>query len=490
MLPRCHLLWMFLLVVSAYQEAYGQSLTIDEAVHSALQRHPQLKVAKSDIVIAQARLIDAGKLENPMLEFAVTSQVKDGPDREGSLFIGYSQTFPVTDKLLRQRDLGKAEVQVACAEVREVERNFIARVQEAYIRALGAKALIIEMQRIEQATEKSIDQARNQMAAAVGSELDVASAETEKVLASQDRILAEGAYRQALARLRPLLGIHSNDTISLSDNLTSIIARLDQTVSGSISTNDLKRADLVAAQVRKKMAQADQELARSEALEDWEFNAGYEATRTIDEPVGAERDRFLSMGVKIPLPVRKKGEGRIAETRAVSEKVDHEIAVIEAQQKAEVAAALAEVQAARLTAENLNDKVLPQLKSREGKTWQAYQEGLVNFNQIILLQQQQTRTQKATTQARIDEALALARLQHAVGSHPALESYNPCECPSYKPGTEPTHAPWALPVMSETKAVKTLKAIPVALSKPVTTPKQKKEGGLQKLGKKLFSKKR
>lgn len=460
---------------------------MQQAVDRALTRNPQLALAKSDIAIAQARLIDAGKLENPILEFAVSSQVKDGPDREGSMFIGYSQQFPITDKLLHQRNLGKAEVQVACAEVLEVERNFINRVQTAYIRALGAKALVTEMQRIENSTQKSIDQARNQLAAALGSELDVAAAETEKVLASQSRVLAEGRYRQALATLRPLLGLSLNQPVTLSDHLPSMIDSLNQTVTNHPSTTNLRRADLVAAEVRKRAALLNQELAEAESLEDWEFNAGYEATRTVDEPVGAERDRFISMGVKIPIPVRKKGEGRIAEAQARSEKVDHEISVIKGKQQAEIAAALAEVEAARLTAKSLNETVLPQLKARESKTWQAYQQGLVNFNQVIMLQQQQTRTQRATTQARVDEALALARLQHALGTHPALKQYDPCNCPSYKPGTEPLKEPWTPDEITEHKVVKSIQAIPCHLVEPTTKPLVKSQG-LKNLGKKLFGK--
>ncbi len=454
-------------------------LSLDQAVERALVNHPQLKAAKSEIAIAQAKLIDAGKLENPFLEFEIASQLKDGPDREGAMFVGYSQAFPVTDKLLRQRQLSIVEVQLACAEVREIERAFIARVQEAYIRALGAKALVAEMSHIESSTQKSIDLSRSQVAVALGSELDVAAAETELVLVAQDRVVAEGSYRQALAALRPLLSMAPAELLVLADSLPAVIARLDAAIDIGKSSRSV-RTDIIAAQMNKERALADQKLAQSEKMEDWELNAGYEASRSVDEPIGVERERLLSLGVKIPLPVRKRGAGRIAEAQARSEQADHEIAIATAAQQSEAAAALAEMHAARATTDFLKGRVLPQLKDRESNTWRAYREGLADFNQIIVLQQQQTRTHKAITQSRLDLALALIRLQSAQGSHPSLQAYNNAsECPSYRPGTEASEEPW---VFTDTKLGKVIQAVPVVQRKV----DHERKNVLKQIGMQLF----
>lgn len=432
-------------------------VTLDEVVCRALDCHPQLKVARSEIAVAQARLIDAGKIDNPVLEFAARSQAKVGADREGSMFIGYSQKFPVTDKLRRRRDLGIAEVRLACAEVHEVERNFIAEVQTAYIESVGARALITEMQRIEKSIEKSIESARNQLALAQGSELDVASAETEKVLAAQDRVLAEGRYRQALAKLRPMLLCRSEEKIQLGQDLDDVVATLQSTVRSSVPDH-LQRSDVTAAEVKIARAHTDEQLAQSEALEDWELTAGYEAERSVDEPVGAGRERFIGMGVKIPIPVHKQGDGRIAEARAESEKAHFQLQTAKAQSLGEVEVALAEVKAAEKTLASFSDLVLPQLKQRESKTWDAYQQGLLEFSQVILLQQQQTRTRQAMTQAKLEKAQALARLQHVLGSNPHLCDYNESSCQLYKPGTEPANEPW---VLKETEVAKKIHAMPV-----------------------------
>lgn len=458
--------------IPAFIQAGGYELTLDEAVCRALKCHPLLKAARSDIAIAQARLIDAGKMENPELEFSANSQLVDGPDREGSLFVGYSQIFPVTDKLLRERDVGVADVRLACAEVREVERDLVAEVQTAYIEAVGARALIDEVERIEADTARSVELAKKQLSAAQGSELDVASAETEQVLASQDRLTAVSEYRKAIARLRPLIYVDAGEPLVLTESVTGVLATLRSTIPDA-NPGNLERADITAAEVRKDRALTDEKLARAEALEDWEFAAGYEAGRTVDEPEGVERERFLSMGVKIPLPVRKQGASRIAEARAETRKATHQLEAVRLASGGEVEAGFAELRAAEQSYTALSDRVLPQLESRESKMREAYEQGLAEFSQIILLQQQQSRTRKAVSEARLEKALALSRLQHALGTNPHLHPYDSHLAP-YRPGTEPKDAPWAPPVLAKPPVPESPTAsteIPSAQATPVKKKK-------------------
>lgn len=406
--------------------AFGQ-ISLDEAVNTALENHSQLKIAKTDIAIAQAQLIDAGKMENPVFEFAVQSQTADGPDREGSVFMGYSQIFPVTDKLRRQRDLGISRVRLACAEVRDVERRFIAQVLQHYIDAVGAKELANEFVRLENETNRSIDLAKKQLANALGSELEVASAETEKLLVQQMRRSAEADYEVALAELRPYLNMEPGTPLNPTQRLDSIIAQLKPTIQRS-RPSGFERPDIIAAQARITYHQTDKEMARAEAVEDWEISAGYESVRSVDEPIGAERDLFLGIGLKIPLPVRKKGLGRIAEASANAEKAKYQLASTQITASGEIGTRTAEVESADIALISLRNRVLPQLEDREAKTLKGYEQGLLNFSQVIILQQQQSRTREAITKAKLAKATAMARLQEALGSNPKLKVFDSAAC--------------------------------------------------------------
>lgn len=440
--------FLFLLMLCGCQMVSGQ-VTMDEVVGIALKCHPQLNVARSEVAIAQARLIDAGKLDNPIFEFSLTSQLADGADRQGSIFMGYSQQFPVTEKLLRQRDLGIADIKLACAEIREVERGLIANVQKHYIEAVSAIANIEILRQFEEDTGEYVTLARNQFKIAQGSELDVAAADTERLLASQARELARCDYRQAIASLRGAMGVKVDAKLTLSQNLDKVTSALRNRVSLKVPEK-ICRPDIVTAEVKIQRAKAQQLLARSERLEDWEIAGGFEDSRSIDEPDGVERERFLSLGLRVPLPIRKKGQGRIAEAEAEIAKAEAELKLLTTTARAEVATNIEALCRSRDTITSIRTTLLPQLKGREKNTRQAYEQGLKSFNDVILLRQQQSRARETLIQAQREYALGLANLQNSLGNHPLLESYDPCGCPAYKTGTEPKSAPFALPVLRAT----------------------------------------
>ncbi len=450
---------------------YGQ-LSMEQAVRHALEHHPQLAVARSDIAVAQGRLIEAGRLDNPELEFAVGSQAKDGSDREGSIFVGYHQKFPVTGKLLLQRDLGKADVHLASAEILEVERRIIAEVQRAYIDAVGARELAAELRQIERELEKSVQLAKSSVAAAIGSELDVSAAKTERLLVAQDRSRAEGDYRQAIARLRPLLHL-AEGSVEVSDSLEQVIAAIQPTV-GDASAEGVDRADITAAQLRQRRAAVDHQLAQSEVLEDWELSLGYEATRSHDEPVGAERDRILSLGMRVPIPVRKQGESRVAVAKARSEQAGHQLEALRAETLGDIGVQRVAVRNADASVKILRQEVLPELAKREQQTLDAYNQGLVDFSRIILLQQQQAKIKRQLTEAQLQKALALSRLQHAMGSHPLQSRYDSAAVAI----APPAQAPWAPPVLEEKPVARAIQAMPVVA--------EEGRGALRNWGKKLL----
>lgn len=95
--------------------------------------------------------------------------------------------------------------------------------------------------------------------------------------------------------------------------MVGVIQSLQRSTLFPFPAGGLSRSNITFVEYRKKRALADEELARSEALADRGSRIGYEIQWTVDKPVGAERERVIGVGVKIPLPVRKKGEGRILE---------------------------------------------------------------------------------------------------------------------------------------------------------------------------------
>ncbi|MEM7010207.1 MAG: TolC family protein, partial [Verrucomicrobiota bacterium] len=319
------------------------------------------------------------------------------------------------------REVRQADVRLARAEVAEAERQFINDVQHQFVLALAAKAKIEVLAELEAGTTAYVDLAKQRLEVAQGSQLDVTSVQIEVVLAKQAKQQAEGDLREAEAALRPLLGLTPDAGLTLSGDLSSVIAALRRSTRLTVPS-DLARADIVAAQLKLDRAESATHLAHSERREDWEWFVGYESERSIDQPIGAERDHFFGVGLRIPLPLRNKGEGRIAEAKAQAEQAQQLLAATRLQASGEVASAIEAVRKAQVAGAGLRDETLPLLDEREAKTREAYEQGVIDFTAVLQLQQQRARLREALLVSDQEHALALARLQAVLGSNPNLKT--------------------------------------------------------------------
>ncbi|MEO0447987.1 MAG: TolC family protein [Verrucomicrobiota bacterium] len=410
---------ILLLSFLSYGLSSGEPVSLQEAVSIALKSNPQLAAARFEIEAAKARSMDAGKAPNPEIEMALRRSQAEGQEREGSAFLGFSQRFPVTDRLRQRREVRLTEIELAQAEVGNAERLHIAEVLRQAVEFFAAHDRVLVLQELEQQTADYVTVAEQRLSRAEGSELDLASAETERVLALQAAQQAEAEVRKALAELKPLLGLPPSAPLQLAGDLSSSIHELRGTLQITLECA-VNRPDVLAAQLRLARAQRALQLARAERWEDWELEAGYENERSVDEPVGPERDHFFGVGLRIPLPLRNRGEGRMAEAAAEVAKADQLLAASQLAANAEVSAEREACLQARAQVHSLQTRVLPLIREREAMTRDAYAKGTIDFTPVLQLQQQQTRLREALVDAQRNHALALVRLQAAQGSHSFL----------------------------------------------------------------------
>ncbi|MGA0846622.1 MAG: TolC family protein, partial [Luteolibacter sp.] len=99
-------------------------------------QNPDLAAARLRIDEAVGRVTQSGRLHNPEIElgFEHNSQF-----REGRFEIGFSQRFPVTDRLRIEKEITRTKLEAAEAEVREVERQLIAKARELLVKLLASR---------------------------------------------------------------------------------------------------------------------------------------------------------------------------------------------------------------------------------------------------------------------------------------------------------------------------------------------------------------
>ena len=136
-------LWAALLIASPatmLEAEPGVVVSYDMLPRLVRAQNPELTAARVRIREALARSAKAGRHANPELE---TSVEQNSRFREWKAEIGFTQRFPVTDRLRLEREIGLTEVKAAEAEVREVERHaaHIQLQRNAFVDHVGNKAL-------------------------------------------------------------------------------------------------------------------------------------------------------------------------------------------------------------------------------------------------------------------------------------------------------------------------------------------------------------
>ena len=147
----------------ARSQTLSDPLTADAAVREALAANRDLQAARFSIDVARGNLLQAGRLENPEVELGYADDFAFNSEGERVGSLGFAQSFPVTARLARERDVARKDVAIAEAEVRDFVRILVAEVQSVFysVRALNEqlgvnRQLVASVRDVERATARRV----------------------------------------------------------------------------------------------------------------------------------------------------------------------------------------------------------------------------------------------------------------------------------------------------------------------------------------------
>ncbi len=281
-------------------------LTADTAVQVALLNNRDLQAMYAALGVAQADLVQAGLLKNPIFDFSAMFLLTGGtPDLELSVAMGFLNIFYMP---LRKR-VAAAQFADAKLQVTGAVLDVAARTRAAFYRH-QANAQMLELQQtIAQGLAVALDVTRRLHEAGNVTDLDLAR---ERALAEEAKLQlasAEMAVRQSREQLHALLGLWGAQTA------WDIDRRLPDIPVESIPVDDLERValhkslDLASARQRIIVAGEQAGLARATALVP-ESHLGGTAERN-------EGEWEAGPTIEFPIPLFDQGQGRTG--RAVTE---------------------------------------------------------------------------------------------------------------------------------------------------------------------------
>ncbi|HHT9115700.1 MAG TPA: TolC family protein [Candidatus Wunengus californicus] len=425
-------------VVDAVRSMLQQELTIDEAVQIGLLNNRSLQATYEELGIAQADLVQAGLLRNPL--FGASFRFPDktvGGHRSTNTEFSVVQDF--LDLLVRplRKKVASAQFEHAKLRVGNAILNLVAEVRSAYY-TLQADEQTIEMRRtVVQATEAAVDIATRQHDAGTLKTLDLANQQGFHDQAKLDMTRTDIQIVADRERLNRLMGIWGADT------MWKLHERLPKLPESEIPMEHLEsiavsqRLDLAAARQEAQVIAQALSLTRKYRYF-YVFDVGVDSEHDVADDVN-----FTGPNLTIELPIFDQRQAAIARLESQLRQSQQRLSALAIDIRSEIREIRDQLLAARNVVKYYHDVVLP-LRQRIVDESQLYYNGmLIGVYELLLAKQNQINAGREYIEALRDYWIARSDLERAVGGRLIVteETTQPPAQPMEQPATQPSKLP-------------------------------------------------
>ncbi|HWT28089.1 MAG TPA: TolC family protein [Methylophilaceae bacterium] len=295
----------------ALQAHAMQTLTLQDAIDSALQQNPSINIARAQEDAAVAGVTTAKAYINPEVEIGGgPTRYRRGTESNGNNYmIGLAQPLEFSGVRSARRELAEAGVKVAEVGTDLARIDLRARVKSAFYDVLQREA-VLKLVEGDRTLLKDIRE-RVKLRVDVGESprYELIKADTELLAAERDYQAALIRVAEGKAYLRGLIGPTVGDDFELSGELplTSSLPSLE-------SLRERLEQSPQLAQIRAATEAADNRVRLEEALR----------MPGVTVKAGVDQDPDMNsfhLGVAVPLPLWSQRQGQIAEAAAGAREV-------------------------------------------------------------------------------------------------------------------------------------------------------------------------
>ena len=375
-------------------------LTVDDAVQIALLNNRELQAVYSDLGVAQADLVQAGLLNNPIFDGAIKWATPGGgkPDLELAVVMNFLDIIYLP---LRKR-VAAARFEEAKTRVGGLVLDFAARVRTAFLMHQANQQMLELRQTIVQALTASFEVTRRLHEAGNITDLEFAR---ERALLEAGKLAlrsVEVAVRQSREELNTLMGLWGKQTEWQTDE------RLPEIPQQPIQTEELERValnrsvDLLNA--RQRVVSAGEQLGLNKA------------TALIPEShlgaLGERTDGAWEVGpvLEFPIPLFDQGQARTGRAAAELRRAQQEYYALAIRIRSMSRAVRDRMEGARDSALYYRDIMLPLHERIVNEAQLQYNAMQLGPIQLLRAREQQIETGAAYVEALRDYWLARAEL--------------------------------------------------------------------------------
>ena len=361
-----------LLFVSPVWAASPTTLTLDAAIHQAVERAPVLQARRAQWESAQQEAARAGALPDPQLTVGIANLDVQGPgaftaggDSMTMRTVGISQVLPSRSKRQAERAMGSANADLAASSEVATALSIQQQVAEAWVAAWGAHHEARMLQAMRQVWAQDAAVAKARLRGGTGSAAEVLAVRM-KSLDLENRI-DEADAREARARASLARWLGSPAEQPLADAPDFAVLPYDET---SLLASLDRQGNLLGWPAREQAAEAALASARADKHPEWSVGMSYGSrVRGLSDMVS------LQIGVSLPLFTRNRQDRGISARAADLDAVHAEHDDARRRQTEAIQSAWAQWQSLGQQVRRHRDELLPLANDRVTLALAAYRGG-------------------------------------------------------------------------------------------------------------------
>lgn len=379
----------------------GQPLTADAAVQIALLNNHDLQATLEDLGIAQADLVEAGLLRNPV--FSIERRF---PGR--ALEMDLAEEFIDIILLPLRKRVAADEFEAAKLRVAHEVIRFATDARVAFYRAQGDQQMLELWRTAVAATERSSEAALKLNEAGNTTNLDLANQEAQHLQAQLDYARAQEEAQKSREQLNQMLGVWGTQTSwKIAFRLPELPAS-EETITGLESRAIAQRLDLAASR-QQLCAQARQlGFTRVEAIaQQLEVTAHFERDTDGAQSVGPS--------LKIPIPLFNQGQVALGRRQAKLRQSEQQYFALAVQIRTDVRTARDRMMLARSRVQYYKSTAIPLYRRIVAESQLQYNAMQIGVVQLLKAKQEEIDSGRGYIEALRDYWVSKSDLERAVG---------------------------------------------------------------------------
>jgi len=374
-------------------------LSEDEAAALALWNNAAFRTDLAELTAANATLIEAGQLPNPLVSFLHLFGVKGQESyllwpvealvqRPRRILAAGLDVQKTADDLIGRGTALSRDVRIAYADLDLAEKQAALAGEDARLRKEVAAIAAARLRAGDISGQEESAARLDALRATDSAEIAVRNVETSRI-----RFALLLGLEGEIPRLSPVAGPE-----------------------GSAATNPLPTLLEKAYASRPDLRSAQTSIDAAGARLGWEKTRILKLTATLDNKEKGEAGSFTGPSAKLEIPIFNRNEGGTARARAEMERAAARYDAVRQQIAAEVREAFANLAAAKKASTLLTEEIAPAAAEAAARARKSYTSGEESFLFVLDAERRAIEALKRAAEVTAEVRRAEARLNWAVGS--------------------------------------------------------------------------